>query len=135
MASSNSGFHEPPELLPEEVKNHHRALVTIIEELEAVDWYEQRAAACSDPELKAIILHHRKEEIEHALMTLEWLRRRDPVFAEEAKTYLFTTGSITHVETAATKEGGGGEGTSESVESRAKDASSSSLGIGNLKRS
>jgi ferritin-like protein len=68
------------------------------EELEAVDWYQQRAEACSDPDLKAILLHNKDEEIEHAMMALEWLRRTDPVFARNIDTYLKAQGPITKVE-------------------------------------
>jgi ferritin-like protein len=140
MSVSSSGYHEPPETLSEETKNRHRALVTLIEELEAVDWYEQRAEVCTDPELKKIILHHRDEEIEHALMALEWLRRRDPVFEAGAKTYLFTSKPITEVEegtkTAGMGEGGGGgEGESPGGSSVAGSAGAGSgLGIGDLKQ-
>ena len=126
MSPSASGYHEPFEILSPETRDRHRALLTVIEELEAVDWYEQRAAACTDPELKKIILHHREEEIEHALMALEWLRRRCPDFAEHAKTYLFSEGPITDVEEAA-KAG--------EAESPEGDPSTSSLGIGKPKRS
>jgi ferritin-like protein len=72
----------------------HRAIVSIIEELEAVDWYRQRADATKDPELAAILVHNRDEEKEHAVMALEWLRRRDPVLDGHMRTYLFTEGSI-----------------------------------------
>jgi hypothetical protein len=71
-------YHEPLELIPEETRNLHRAIVSLIEELEAVDWYNQRAGACSDPELKAVLMHHRNEEIEHAMMNLEWIRGTTP---------------------------------------------------------
>lgn len=83
----------------------HRAIVSLIEELEAVDWYGQRAEACSDPELKAVLMHHRREEIEHAMMNLEWIRRKSAEFDEMAKTYLFTEGPIAAVEAAATQAG------------------------------
>jgi ferritin-like protein len=99
-------YHEPLELIPEATRNMHRAIVSLIEELEAVDWYQQRAGACSDSELKAVLLHHRNEEIEHAMMNLEWIRRNDGSFDEHMRTYLFTEGSITEVEAAATGDGG-----------------------------
>ena len=67
----------------------HRAVISLIEELEAVDWYNQRVDACTDPELKAILAHNRDEEIEHASMTLEWIRRRNPVFDRELREVLF----------------------------------------------
>ena len=97
----SESYHEPLELIPEETRNLHRAIVSLIEELEAVDWYQQRAGACSDPELKAVLLHHRNEEIEHAMMNLEWLRRHDPVLDRNAKRYLFTDRPITEIEDAA----------------------------------
>jgi uncharacterized protein len=118
---SSESYHEPIELLSEETKNQHRALVSLREELEAVDWYQQRAEACSDAELKAVLLHNKNEEIEHAMMTLEWLRRKDPTFAENISTYVGSTGPIVGVEQGVT--GGATEGPSSSV----------SLGIGSLK--
>src|SRR5262245_22250 len=78
VAASSATLHEDPNVLSAETKDRHRAIVSIMEELEAVDWYDQRAAACSDPELAAILAHNRDEEKEHAMMTLEWLRRHDP---------------------------------------------------------
>ena len=120
----SESYHEPLELIPEETRNLHRAIVSLIEELEAVDWYGQRAGACSDPELKAVLLHHRNEEIEHAMMNLEWIRRNEPAFAEHMRTYLFSQGPITAVE-AASKNGAGGAETAAPA--------SGSLGIGSLK--
>ena len=76
----------------------HRAIRSLMEELDAVDWYRQRADATSDPELKAIVLHNAREEIEHACMVLEWLRRNDQEFDEQLRTYLFSKGPITEVE-------------------------------------
>jgi len=73
----------------------HRAVVSLIEELEAVDWYNQRVEACSDPELRGVLAHNRDEEIEHASMTLEWIRRRSPVFDAQLREHLFKTGPIT----------------------------------------
>lgn len=94
----SESYHEPVELLSEQTKNLHRAIVSLREELEAVDWYQQRAEACSDPELRAVLLHNKNEEIEHAMMTLEWLRRNDAVFARNIDTYLHSQGPITEVE-------------------------------------
>ena len=74
----------------------HRAMVSLMEKLEAVDWYNQRAHACQDAELKAILEHNRDEETEHASMVLEWIRRKDPTFSRELKDYLFTKKSIAH---------------------------------------
>ena len=125
MASDS--YHEPLELIPEETRNLHRAIVSLIEELEAVDWYGQRAGACSDPELKAVLLHHRNEEIEHAMMNLEWIRRNSPEFDRSMRTYLFTEGPITGIEEA---EKGGEASAAAAV---APPAADGSLGIGSLR--
>lgn len=93
-----SNYHEPVELLNEKTRNITRAINSLKEELEAVDWYNQRVEASSDEELKAIMAHNRDEEIEHACMTLEWLRRNMNGWDEELKTYLFTSGPITSIE-------------------------------------
>jgi ferritin-like protein len=98
---SHEGLHEPAELLGEATRNLHRALVSLIEELEAIDWYQQRADACTDPALKAVLLHNRNEEVEHAMMTLEWLRRHDPYFDKFARRYLFKDEDIIAIEKAA----------------------------------
>ena len=90
MASASEGYHEPLEELDDDVRNMHRAIVSLMEELEAVDWYHQRATACKDEELKAILAHNRDEEKEHAAMLLEWIRRHDERFSKELKDYLFT---------------------------------------------
>jgi ferritin-like protein len=121
---SSESYHEPIELLSEETKNLHRANVSLREELEAVDWYQQRAEACSDSELRAVLVHNRNEEIEHAMMTLEWLRRKDPIFATNIDTYIKASGPIVGVEKAATGEG---------AAPGAASAGSVSLGIGSLK--
>ena len=125
---SSESYHEPIELLSEGTKNMHRALVSLREELEAVDWYQQRAEACSDAELRDILTHNKNEEIEHAMMTLEWIRRHQPVFDDNLKTYLNTTGPITGVESSAMGRGDAG-GTPPSATSE----TSTSLGIGSLK--
>ena len=93
-----SNYHEPVELLNEKARNITRAINSLKEELVAVDWYNQRVEASSDEELKAIMAHNRDEEIEHACMTLEWLRRNMDGWDEELKTYLFTSGPITSIE-------------------------------------
>jgi ferritin-like protein len=74
----------------------HRAIESLKEELEAVDWYNQRVDVCTDEELKAILVHNRDEEKEHAAMILEWIRRQDPTFSHELKDYLFTEKPIAH---------------------------------------
>jgi ferritin-like protein len=91
---SSTGYHEPIEEMSDETRDMHRAIVSLMEELEAADWYNQRVDACKDPELKAILEHNRDEEKEHAAMVLEWIRRRDAVFSKELKDYLFTTKPI-----------------------------------------
>ena len=94
-------LHEPTDLLSVETKDLHRAIVSLIEELEAVDWYQQRADACDDAALKAVMLHNRNEEVEHGMMTLEWLRRHDPTFDKFMRRYLFTEQDIIEIEEAA----------------------------------
>lgn len=101
MSDNSDSYHEPYELLSDETRDMHRAVVSAMEELEAIDWYQQRAEACSDPELAAILLHNKDEEIEHAMMTLEWIRRRNPRFAEHARTYLMSEAPILEVEERA----------------------------------
>ena len=91
---SNEGYHEQINELSDETRDMHRAITSLMEELEAVDWYNQRVDACKDHELKAILAHNRDEEKEHAAMTLEWIRRKDPSFDKELKDYLFTDKSI-----------------------------------------
>jgi len=122
MTASSQGLHESPDALGDGVVDRHRAIVSLMEELEAVDWYDQRVAAATDPELKRILAHNRDEEKEHAAMVLEWLRRRDPRMDEELRTYLFSEGPVTEQEEHATGGGhapeAGGDG---------------SLGIGSLK--
>lgn len=120
MASS-VGFHENEAILTAETKDRHRALASFQEELEAIDWYDQRVAAASDPELKAILAHNRDEEREHAMMVLEWLRRKAPGFEEQMRTYLFKEGPILGLEAGAM---GGAEAT---------PAGDGSLGIGSLR--
>lgn len=93
-----SQYHEPVELLDDKAKDIVRALNSLKEEVEAVDWYNQRVVASNDEELKAIMAHNRDEEIEHVCMTLEWLRRNMPVWDQELRTYLFTEGPIAGIE-------------------------------------
>ncbi|MCW8855747.1 MAG: ferritin-like domain-containing protein [Kangiella sp.] len=93
---SNEGYHEPYEELSDETKDMHRAIVSLMEELEAVDWYNQRIDCCKDNDLKQILRHNRDEEKEHAAMVLEWIRRRDPKFDQQLKDYLFTEDEIGH---------------------------------------
>ena len=93
---ANEGYHEPISGLTDETRDMHRAITSLMEELEAVDWYNQRMDTCKDDELRAILQHNRDEEKEHAAMVLEWIRRKDPVLDKELKDYLFTTKSLKH---------------------------------------
>jgi len=124
MAASSTTLHETN--LSPDVVDRHRAIVSLMEELEAVDWYDQRVQAASNDELRAILAHNRDEEKEHAAMMLEWLRRNDSAFAGHLATYLYSEGSITEVE-EGTKTG---EGAASAAPAAAADGS---LGIGSLK--
>lgn len=95
---ANEGYHEPVTELSDESRDLHRAITSLMEELEAVDWYQQRVDACKDRELAAILAHNRDEEIEHAAMVLEWIRRRVPKFDAELREYLFTDKDIVTIE-------------------------------------
>lgn len=117
MSQSSTTLHEAAETLGPEIIDRHRAIVSLMEELEAVDWYDQRAAACTDPELRAILIHNRDEEKEHACMVLEWLRRHDAALDGHMRKFLFREGSIIGEE--GDKGGGSGSG---------------SLGIGSLRK-
>jgi ferritin-like protein len=93
---AHEGYHEPISELSEHTKDFHRALQSLMEELEAVDWYNQRVDVCQDEELRRILIHNRDEEVEHAAMVIEWLRRQDKVFKKELREYLFTDKPIGH---------------------------------------
>ena len=125
---SSETLHEDPATLGPEITDQHRAIVSLMEELEAVDWYNQRAKATANSELRAILEHNRDEEKEHAAMVLEWLRRSDAKLAEHLRTYLFTEAPVTEIE--AVVEGGGGEQAAPSSDGRSSDGS---LGIGSLR--
>ena len=124
---SSETLYEDASKLGPEVIDQHRAIVSLMEELEAVDWYNQRAKATRNPELRAILEHNRDEEKEHAAMTLEWLRRSDPVMSEHLKTFLFTGGPVTGIEKTMMegKDGDGRDGAA---------SSDGSLGIGSLRK-
>ena len=124
MTDNSAGLHEPAEKLSPETIDRHRAIASLMEELEAVDWYDQRVEAATDDELRAILAHNRDEEKEHAAMMIEWLRRHDPGFEQELKTYLFRSGSITKLEQSAVAE---------DADDSTAGASDGSLGIGSLK--
>ena len=135
MASDT--YHEPLEVLSGDTRDMHRALVSLMEELAAIDWYQQRADACADPHLKDVLLHNKNEEIEHAMMTLEWLRRNDAVFGANAETYLFTEGEITEIEGAEgpsePKAEGEGAEPAETKSAPRAAPTDGSLGIGSLR--
>src|SRR6201996_2671163 len=125
---SSESLHEDAEKLGPDVIDTHRAIVSLMEELEAVDWYNQRAKATGNAELRAILEHNRDEEKEHAAMALEWLRRTDPKFAQHLKTFLFTEGPITQIEANMDK---GGESGGDAPSTASGDGS---LGIGSLRQ-
>ena len=100
---SSEGLHVPREKLKGKTLNRHYAITSLIEEFEAVDWYRQRADDCDDPSLKEILLHNANEELEHAAMILEWIRRNDQDAAKQMKTYLFTKADILKVEEESEK--------------------------------
>ena len=109
MAGSSDTYHESLDKLSPRTQDMHRAIVSLQEELEAVDWYQQRADATEDAELKAILLHNMREEIEHAAMVLEWLRRNHSDFAQHLQTYLFQQKPILEIEEVDRASNGKGE--------------------------
>lgn len=131
---SSEQLHEAREDLPEEIIDKHRAITSLIEEFDAVDWYDQRAAVTTDAELKAILIHNRNEEMEHAAMVLEWLRRRHSVIDEHLRTYLHCEGDIVQAEAVATGKADGGDDAEPAGEMPATVSSAEgSLGIGSLR--
>jgi len=100
------GLHEAREDISPATMERHRGIVSLMEELEAMDWYDQRIDATKDGQLREVLAHNRAEETEHAAMSLEWLRRNDPALDEHLREYLFTTGSLVAIEDEI--EGGGG---------------------------
>ncbi|TVS17261.1 MAG: ferritin [Gammaproteobacteria bacterium] len=131
---SSENLHEAREDLPEDVIDKHRAITSLIEEFDAVDWYDQRAAVTQDAELKAILIHNRNEEMEHAAMVLEWLRRRYPVIDEHLRTYLYCEGDILEAEEEATGKADGDEAPAAgATQPAAASAGDGSLGIGSLR--
>jgi uncharacterized protein len=123
MADSSTTFHEPMEMLKPETMDRHRAIVSLMEELEAVDWYDQRIDAAKDAELRAILEHNRDEEKEHAAMMLEWLRRHDAHLDKQLRDYLFAEEGILEREEALERQEAGEE----------DGGSGGSLGIGSLR--
>ena len=119
---ASEGLHEPRDLLSEATIDHHRAMTSLCEELEAIDWYDQRVRATSDESLAAVLAYNRDDEKEHAAMALEWLRRRDSTLDANLRKFLFTSGPITEI----------GDESAEDVSDHDADVSGS-LGIGSLK--
>jgi uncharacterized protein len=119
VPEASSHLHEDPHVLTPDVIDRHRAIMSLAEELEAIDWYDQRVAATNDDSLREILAHNRDEEREHAAMVLEWLRRHSEVWDRVLSTYLFTEAPVTVVEAEAEHGGGAGSG--------------GSLGIGSLR--
>jgi uncharacterized protein len=124
---TSEAYHERHEDLSEETRDLHRAITSLMEELEAVDWYQQRVDATRDPALRQILAHNRDEEIEHAAMVLEWLRRTNATFDEQLRRYLFTTDPIVGVEAKAEQEGASDDSVAPAGTQRR------SLNIGSLK--
>ena len=124
MAGSSGSLHESESVLQPGTIDRHRAVVSIMEELEAIDWYDQRIDAATDQELKELLAHNRDEEKEHAAMMLEWLRRHDAKLDEHLRTYLFTNKRLLEIEEEAEGKGGGGKCSS----------GDGSLGIGSLRK-
>jgi ferritin-like protein len=123
MPDNSATLHEPPDVLGPQVIDQHRAIASLMEELEAVDWYNQRVHAATDDGLRAIVAHNRDEEKEHAMMLLEWLRRQDPILDGHMRTYLFTEEPITEIEKEVEADGG----------SAAGGSAGGSLAIGDLR--
>ena len=115
---SSESLHAPRERLSKETLSLHHAIVSLMEELDAVDWYRQRADDTEDQQLREILLHNMREEMEHAAMVLEWIRRRNSDFAGHLKTYLFTDTPITGIERVVEHGGGDGGGGGEAPGSR-----------------
>ncbi|HMJ52318.1 MAG TPA: ferritin-like domain-containing protein [Polyangiaceae bacterium] len=131
MASTT--YHEPSELLSENSKDLHRAIVSLMEELEAIDWYQQRAEATQDLALRAVLEHNRNEETEHAMMVLEWLRRASPAFDAHIRTYLMKEGPITGLEALAKRGTDGDVGGQPNHEALSAGGPGGSLGVGSLR--
>jgi ferritin-like protein len=125
MADASTAFHESEARLSPATRDMHRAIVSLMEELEAVDWYQQRMDATDDAELRAILGHNRDEEKEHAAMVLEWIRRQDPTFDTKLREYLFTEGSIVGREAALEQQATAGH--------RANGATGGRTSVGSLR--
>ena len=137
MPDNSATLHESPDVLPPETVDRHRAIASLMEEFEAVDWYDQRVNAATDDALRAVLAHNRDEEKEHAMMVLEWLRRQDAILDGHMRTYLFTEAPITEIEVIAEAEAPGAQAppNPESIGSAAAAGGSirGDLGIGSLR--
>ena len=122
---SSTSLHESEERLSAATRDMHRAIVSLMEELEAVDWYQQRMDATDDGELRDILRHNRDEEKEHAAMVLEWIRRRDTIFDAKLREFLFTEGPIVGREQALERAEHGGGGSASNGKSNAKSPAGS----------
>jgi uncharacterized protein len=118
-----SEYHEPTDELDDPSRDAHRALVSLQEEIEAVDWYHQRLTCCKDPELKRVLEHNRNEEMEHAAMLLEWVRRQLPGWDERLRPILFTSRKLGAAADTAGKSG-----------EAAASSPGRGLGIGSLRK-
>jgi uncharacterized protein len=127
MAGSSGSLHENESVLKPETIDRHRAVVSIMEELEAIDWYDQRIDAATDRELRELLAHNRDEEKEHAAMMLEWLRRHDAKLDEHLRTYLFTNKRLLEIEEEA-------EGKDDKNGGDESSPGDGSLGIGSLRK-
>jgi len=120
---AHEGYHEDPNQLSDFAKDYHRVIESTMEELEAVDWYNQRAECATDPEAKALMEHNRDEEIEHACMGIEWLRKNSPVWDAMLREFLFKEGSVVESEEALM-------GSNTQTETSSIQSSSTTLNIG-----
>jgi ferritin-like protein len=120
---AGESLHEERSILGAEILDRHRAISTLMEELEAIDWYDQRIQASENAQLRAVLLHNRNDETEHASMLLEWVRRHDPAFNQQMTKFLFTKGPIENV----------GAASAASPTAGATGPATNSLGIGSLR--
>jgi ferritin-like protein len=127
---ASEGFHEPIDELQQATRERHRAISSLMEELEAVDWYDQRVDATTDADLRRILAHNRDEEKEHAAMTLEWLRRQDPQLDAQLREWLFTDKTLGVDE--GDSGGGSADGAADDEGAPAPGATPGSLGVGSL---
>jgi ferritin-like protein len=129
---ASEGLHEPREQIQASTIERHRAITSLMEELEAVDWYDQRVDATTDPDLRRVLAHNRDEEKEHAAMTLEWLRRNDPPLDLQLREWLFTDKTIGVDSGGDPADAGGEEGGDAGSPSRRAEAQPGTLGVGSL---